>query len=336
MKSDKSFLIANVGSTSKRYSVFSENGEEILNEKFKIGSKNFESTAEVIQSVMRKIDFIAVRIVAPGEYFQKSRVIDGEFMKKIQEAEKIAPLHVRQVISEIRELRKNFPRAKIFGISDSEFHSTIPEKSRIYGIDFSDTKKFGIYRYGYHGISAKSTLKKIPKYKRIIVCHLGGGSSVTAVLNGKSIDTSMGFSPLSGLIGTTRAGDIDFQAIKYLAAKKKMNFHEMENYLNFDSGFVGLCGEWDFKKITERYNKGDKRAKLAVDFFAHKIKKQIGSYVAAMNGVDAIIFTGAIGFGSPFARKKICENLDLIKKAKILFLESNEERQMLEEMRKLI
>ena len=336
MALDKSFLIANIGSTSKRYSVFSENGEEILNEKFEIGSENFESTTEAIKVAVKKIDFIAVRIVAPGEYFQKSRIINEEFMKKIQEAEKIAPLHVRQIISEIRELRKNFPRAKMFGISDSEFHSTMPEKSKVYGIDFSDTKKFGIYRYGYHGISAKSILKKIPKYKKIIVCHLGGGSSITAILNGKSIDTSMGFSPLSGLIGTTRAGDLDFQAIKYLAAKKKMNFEQMENYLNFDSGFVGLCGEWDFRKIAKRYHDGDKRAKLAVDFFAYKIKKKVGSYAAAMNGIDAVVFTGAIGFGSSFARKKICENLDLIKKAKIIVLESDEERQMWEEMKRIL
>ncbi|MEK6761022.1 MAG: acetate kinase, partial [Nanoarchaeota archaeon] len=293
----------------------------------------FNGTESAIKSAARKIDYIAVRIVAPGEYFQKNRIIDGEFMKKIEEAEKIAPLHVRQVISEIHELKKKFPRAKMYGISDSEFHSTIPEKSKVYGIDFSDTKKYGIYRYGYHGISTKSVLKKIPKYKKIIVCHLGGGSSVTAVLNGKSIDTSMGFSPLSGLIGTTRAGDLDFQAIKYLAAKKKMSFHEMENYLNFDSGFVGLCGEWDFRKISKRK---DKRAKLTLELFTHKIKKQIGSYVAAMNGVDAIVFTGAIGFGSSFARKKICENLDMIKKAKILVVESEEERQMFDEVRRIL
>ncbi|MEK6888563.1 MAG: acetate kinase [Nanoarchaeota archaeon] len=355
----KRYLIVNIGSTSKRYSLYLGE-DEILRVKFEIGEKNFRDSVKIIKEKAGKIDGIGVRVVAPGEYFQKNRILNKEYMNKLRDAENISPLHVELILEELRDIEKNFRGTKIACISDSAFQASMEEKVKIYGINCKDAKELEICRYGYHGISIKSVLKKVNwKNRKIIVCHLGGGSSITAVSNGKSIDTSMGFTPLEGLPGSTRSGDIDFSAVKRIAKNKKMNFEQVENYLNFKSGFMGLAGEWDFREIIKKAEEGDEKARLTIDHFAYRIKKYIGSYYAVMNGLDVLIFTGAIGFGSVLARRKICENLENLgieideKKnremaekegfiegpksdVKIAVLESDETKQILEELKNSI
>jgi len=309
---EKKCLIVNVGSTSKRYSSYLGD-REVLRVKFEIGEKDFDKSVGVTKKKIETPNIIGVRVVSPGLYFQKDRVFDDFYLKKLKEAEKISPLHVSKVIKELINLKKEFPNSKIFCISDSSFHSDLNEMARVYGINRKDAVKFDIFRYGYHGISTSSVLKKIDrKNKKVIVCHLGGGASVNAVLNGKSFDASMGFTPLEGLFGGTRSGSIDFSAVKYLAERKKMNLSKVGSYLNFNSGFLGLTGEEDFRKVLKKFRNGDKSSKLAVEAFAYNVKKYIGSYIAAMNGVDMIIFTGAIGVGSSLVRRMILEDLDYL------------------------
>ena len=227
-------LIVNLGSTSKRYAIYYKNNK-ILD----IHTKNNNDPIKKILKYNKEIKAIGIRVVSPGVYFQKTRIINKEYMKKLEGSLSMAPLHIRPTLEEIKILKKQFPNAKIIGVSDSEFHSTLPEKAKLYAISQKDSHEFQIYRYGYHGISIKSVLSKIKlEYKKIpskiIVCHLGGGSSITAIKNGKSIETSMGFTPLEGLPMATRSGNIDFSAALYLAKSKSMSIEKIEECTFFE------------------------------------------------------------------------------------------------------
>lgn len=342
MAMEKKYLIINLGSASKKYSLYSENSELAninvnhntkiakinIKNKFvenKISNKQFDNFIEYLiqlfiseKLILSKNDLtsIAIRIVAPGSYFLKNRIIDSVYIKKLKTANKIFPLHISLVLNELSEIKKVLPKVLVIGISDSAFHN-LPANSKLYSIPKIIASKFDIYRFGYHGLSISSILSKLKSTKgyisdKIIICHLGGGSSITAIKNGKSIDTSMGFTPLEGLPGSTRIGNIDASAVIYLAKKFK-NINVLEKYLNFNCGLLGLSGEsLDMKELLELESRGDINARLAIENYVYNIRKYLGSYILALNGLDVLVFTGGIGENSSIIRSKICSELELL------------------------
>jgi len=341
----KKYLIVNTGSASKRYAIYF--GDElkvsghlqVIDGRFfasiTYDGKTFdcdlrgeipENTARCFFEKIREkkiiddkcvIDAIGIRIVAPGDYFTEDRIIDSEYIKKLSDVEESAPLHIKPIIEEINHLKEAFPNSAVVGISDSKFHKSMQESFRVYSIFRRDTENMGIYRFGYHGISAKSVLDELkniisPLPEKTIICHLGSGASVTAVKDGKSFNTSMGFTPLEGLTMRTRVGNIDPGALIYLAKKKKFSLEDMENYLNTKCGLFGLSGVEDTRKIIKFSEEGDENAQSALDIFVNDVKEYIGAYSALMNGVDLIVFSGAIGEGADVVRAKICDKMDYL------------------------
>lgn len=262
------------------------------------------------------ISTVGIRVVAPGDYFLSHNTIDEEYLSKIKEAASSAPLHIEPMLAEIGQIKKFLPGAKVFGISDSAFHKSMPEVARRYAIPEADSTSFGIYRYGYHGISVASVIYKIKEMmlefpERIVICHLGSGSSITALKNGKSIDTSMGLTPLEGVPMGSRVGSIDPGAVIALGKNKGITFDDLENYFNNQCGLAALSGKTkDIRELIELEKEGDKGARLALDSFAHSIKKYIGAYTAILGGIDLLVFTATIGERSDIMREKICEGLE--------------------------
>jgi acetate kinase len=345
---DKKFLVVNLGSTSKRYSLF-HSETEVYSEKFdnnyNISELLKELTNRNLISDVKEISAVITRVVAPGLFFTENRIIDATYIKNLKNAEEIASLHLKPLVEELDTIKKYY-KGKIIGISDSKFHTSMPEINKIYSIPQSEAKKYEIYRYGYHGISLASILTKV-NTKRAIVCHLGGGSSITAIKDGKSFDTSMGFTPLEGLPGATRSGSIDPNAVLYLNKSKE--------FFNFESGFEGLTKKSDLREILKLMEQGNKDAKLAIEQYVSQIKKYIGAYAASMNGVEKLVFTGAIGEKSKLIRELVCEdmeflgiNLDKTKNSKveegeiqtsgtkILVIKTNENKQMIKESVKFL
>jgi acetate kinase len=342
----KKYLIVNTGSVSAKYSIYSEKSELFFGH-FEIeagkaivsfysnGDKDKTKTNNISQEIFdNSLDFfvseaiknniienkdsifsIAVRIVSPGTYFQSDRVIDDSFMSKITDEKEEAPRHIPATLKEINEIRKIFTKTKIVGISDSAFHKDVPDFVRNYAIPQKTALDLDIYHFGYHGISVGSIINKLSSDKllteKVIICHLGGGLSVVAVKNGKSFDTSMGYTPLEGLVMSTRAGDIDPVAVMYLGQKLRKNTTELEAYFNNECGLLGLSGKSsDVRDLIELEQKGDKDAKLALEKFVMSIKKYIGAYIAEMGGVDTLVFSGTIGERSFIMRERICDGLE--------------------------
>ncbi|MCD7974289.1 MAG: acetate kinase [Phascolarctobacterium sp.] len=269
---------------------------------------------------MKGIDAVGHRIVHGGERFTDSVLITSDVLKGIEACSEIAPLHNPPNVLGIRactELMQDVPQVAVF---DTAFHQTIPRVAFLYGLPYESYVKYGLRRYGFHGTSHKYVAQKAAEMMgehtsdlRIITCHLGNGASITAIKYGKSVDTSMGYTPLEGLIMGTRSGEIDPAIIPFLMEKENMTAQEVDNYLNKQSGILGISGvSSDFRDLEEAANSGDERSQLAIDIFAYKVKKYIGSYVAAMGGVDAIVFTAGLGENSPFMRDKICNGLEYL------------------------
>ncbi|MFZ2152326.1 MAG: acetate kinase [Minisyncoccia bacterium] len=316
-------LTVNIGSRSKKYALYSDGVEMwsvVIETKDNLISKDILHEAP---------DVIVFRVVAPGIYFRHHRIIDDVFLENLESAKPKAPLHIQPTLEEIKYFKNNFPHTKLVAISDSAFHAQLPDYARLYALPTSDAQAFEIERFGYHGISLSSimeTLKtkgKLPE--KMIVCHLGGGSSVTAIKNGVSIDTSMGFSPLSGLPMATRVGDIDAGAIVYLSTVKGLQGDDLEEYLMSTCGFLGLAGTDDMKRlITEE--KTNPQAALAIQMFVYQIQKYIGAYAVALGGLDLLVFSGGIGEPSEPIRSKIIAGLgDLGKNVLVVPTRESEE-----------
>lgn len=265
-----------------------------------------------------EINAIGHRVVHGGEKYSKSVIVDDEVIKNIEECSKLAPLHNPANLVGIkacRELMKNTPMVVVF---DTAFHQTMPEKAYMYGLPYEMYEKHSIRKYGFHGTShfyvanecAKAMGKNIEELK-IITCHLGNGASVSAINKGKCVDTSMGFTPLQGLIMGTRCGDIDPAVVTYLVGDLKMSPDEVNDIMNKKSGFLGISGKSsDSRDIEDLEEKGDKRAVLTLEMYYYRIKSYIGSYIAAMNGVDAIVFTAGIGENSSKTRFGVCKDME--------------------------
>ena len=303
-------------------------------EAIKAASVSMPTHSEAIQAVlnalvdekngvigsMKEIDAVGHRVVHGGEKFAKSVVITDEVMQAIEECNPLAPLHNPANIIGIKACQKLMPGTPMVAVFDTAFHQTMPPVAYTYALPYEYYEKDKVRRYGFHGTSHKyvsqraaDMLGKPIEQLKLISCHLGNGSSVTAIDGGKSIDTSMGFTPLAGLPMGTRSGDIDAGILEYLMNKYGMDITEMLTILNKKSGVMGVSGvSSDFRDLEEAFKEGNERAGLAVDMFNYGVKKLIGAYAAAMGGVDAIIFTAGVGENSASQRMAIASDLEFM------------------------
>ncbi len=270
----------------------------------------------VIKS-LDEVGAVGHRVVHGGEAFTSSTLITDEAIKAIEDCNDLAPLHNPANLIGIRACQELMPGVPMVAVFDTAFHQTMPEKAYLYGIPYEYYEKYKVRRYGFHGTSHSYVSKRTAEFlskeyenMKIIVCHLGNGSSVSAVMNGKSIDTSMGLTPLEGLVMGTRSGDIDPGVMQFLMHKENMDIDEMLNVLNKKSGVYGMSGvSSDFRDVENAANDGNKKAEIALEAFAYRVAKYVGAYTAAMGGVDAIAFTAGVGENDKITRKKVCEHM---------------------------
>ena len=287
--------------------------------------------------VIKHIDEISAvghRVVHGAEEFRQPHIIDKRVIKKIKECVNIAPLHNPANLEGIKAALHILPKALQVAVFDTAFHHTIPDYAYMYAIPIKYYRKYKIRKYGFHGTShqyvagkAAEILKKPLNKLKLITCHLGNGCSITAIDKGKSVDTSMGFTPLEGLMMGTRCGDIDVAAVFYLMNKERLSLHKIDNILNKKSGLLGISGiSNDIRPIKEASSKGDKLSKLAIDMFIYRIKKYIGAYYMILEGADAVCFTAGIGENNPelVARMKRSIAKVMPKKTKILVVPTDE------------
>jgi len=270
-----------------------------------------------VVSSIGEITGVGHRVVHGGEEFTKSALITEEVIKKTEEYIDLAPLHNPANLMGIKASKKILPDAVQVAAFDTAFHHTIPREAYLYAIPYQLYEKYGIRRYGFHGTSHRyvarrllSTLNKNKEDLNIITCHLGNGCSITAVKKGESVDTSMGFTPLEGLVMGTRSGDID-PAITFYLIDKGYSTTELNDLLNKKSGLLGISGiSNDMRNLLQAKDRGDKKAKLAIDVFCYRLKKYIGSYMTVLGRTDAIIFTAGIGENVPYVRRKSLEGME--------------------------
>lgn len=343
-------LVINCGSSSLKYQLIDSDSEQVLAkglcERIKIDGRLKHSPAgkatvemdspmpdhtaavELVlkmltdseHGVIRSLDEIGAvghRIVHGGEKFASSTIITEEVIEAITECNDLAPLHNPANLIGIESCRKLMPDVPMVAVFDTAFHQTMPEKAYLYGIPYEYYEKYKIRKYGFHGTSHSFVSKRMaellgkkPEELKTIVCHLGNGASICAVKNGKSVDTSMGLTPLDGLVMGTRSGAIDPAVIEYIAEKGKKSISEVIDVLNKESGVAGVSGvSSDFRDLDNAILAGNERAKIAMDVFCYRVAQYIGSYTAAMNGVDAIAFTAGVGENNSTARAGIFEYL---------------------------
>lgn len=294
---------------------------------FPTHTEAFEKLVEVLTTgegkvidSMAEVSAVGHRVVQGAEVFKETCLVTDEVIDKIDDLAELAPVHNHPHALALRAckavLPEGTPQVVVF---DTAFHSTMPRKAFLYGLPYECYKDMHVRKYGFHGTSHRFVTAELAKIlgkdikdMKIVSCHLGNGSSITAVDGGKSVDTSMGFTPLDGLIMGTRCGSVDPSAIDYVEKKKGFTPDEMTEYMNKKSGFLGLSGIGsDNRDITAAAEEGNERCKAVQEIFAYQIKKYIGSYAAAMNGLDAVIFTGGIGENAPDVRANSCSNLDI-------------------------
>lgn len=343
----KKILVLNSGSSSLKYQLFETDGsafrviikglaerigidnsnisyqtENGTKETMNIPLENHETTLKAIFDILLKTSLSSIdelwavghRLGHGGEYFDKSVIIDDNVMEKIYETKDLLPLHGNAFILGIEAMKNLLPNIKQIATFDSAFHQTMPKEAYLYALPLEQYEKYRIRRYGFHGTShyyvSKELLKIMPSAKKIVSCHLGSGSSITAIKDGKSIDTSFGFAASCGVTMGTRCGDIDAFIPLYIMKTQNKTADEVNQMMNKESGLCALSGGYsDTRDIEKRYNEGDEKAIVAVNIYVHNIVKYIGAYTAEMGGVDAIIFTAGIGENSSFLRQKICDRL---------------------------
>ncbi|MCA9342678.1 acetate/propionate family kinase [Candidatus Saccharibacteria bacterium] len=339
MALDKIILVANPGSASRKYAVY-KGAKKLLSihfeyEKNKVvySTSNhpysrpaglvhltFSATKlpdiiakELDESIIETLNLIMLRVVAPSSFFQRNHVLTKAVLKRLERLESTAPLHIGATLAEHKILEKTFQKVKFVGVSDSSFLSEKPNRAMYYGIPLHDANKLDIKRFGYHGLSFESAVNQLKSNKllskRIVICHLGGGCSVAAVENGRIIDSTMGFSPIEGLVMATRSGTVDMLAYESIKRSKHLTNQNLHDYFNMQSGLLGLSGtSSDVRDLLEQ-EESDSRAKLALEIFVYKIQQAIGAMSAAMGGVDAVVFAGTIGERSHKIRQRIAANL---------------------------
>ena len=346
-------LVVNCGSSSLKYQLVNMDNEEVmakgLVEKITLPDAQLthkwgDQKKEVVQPIpdhkvavklvldiltdpevgviksMDEIDAVGHRVVHGGEEFAASTLITDEVMKALEKCSAFAPLHNPPNIVGIKACEAIMPNVPQVAVFDTSFHQTMPAKAYMYGLPYEYYENYGIRRYGFHGTSHKYVAQRCAELMgkhmsdlRIITCHLGNGSSLAAIKGGRSIDTTMGFTPLSGLIMGTRSGDIDPAIVPFLMNKTGMNYEEVDTVMNKKSGVLGISGvSNDFRVIEEAAANGNKRAQLALNMFHYKVRRVIGSFAAVMGGVDAIVFTAGIGENGIANRDAICNGLEYL------------------------
>jgi len=340
-------LVINCGSSSLKYQLINSASEQVLAkglcERIGIdgrltyqkagGEKEITEAAmpthkEAIQMVLdalvnekigaiaslSEVNAVGHRVVHGGEKFASSVVITDEVIAAVEECNDLAPLHNPANLIGINACKELLPGVPMVAVFDTAFHQTMPEKAYLYGLPYEYYEKYKVRRYGFHGTSHSFVSKHAAEFlgldladSKIIVAHLGNGASISAVVNGKCVDTSMGLTPLEGLVMGTRSGDIDPAIMEFIAKKENLDIAGIMNVLNKKSGVYGISGglSSDFRDLEEGMNAGNKKAENAIEVFSYRVAKYIGSYVAAMNGVDAIAFTAGIGENAPIVRKKV-------------------------------
>ena len=267
-----------------------------------------------------EIDAVGHRMVHGGEKFACSTLLTDDVLKTVESCNDLAPLHNPPTLVGVAACRELLPTTPMVGVFDTAFHQTMPPEAYIYGLPYEYYEKYAVRRYGFHGTSHKyvslraaEILGKKPEDLKIVVCHLGNGSSISAVDGGKCVDTSMGLTPLEGLVMGTRSGDIDPTCIEFIAHKENLSLEQVMDIVNKKSGVLGISGvSSDFRDLDEAAKAGNKRADLALRVFAHSVVKYIGSFIAVMNGVDAIVFTTGIGEKDDIIRSRIIEHFDYL------------------------
>ena len=343
-------LVINCGSSSLKYQLIDSVTEEVLakglcerigidgvlthqpagKDKIKIEAAmptHTEAIAMVLEQlthpengVIKSLDEIGAvghRMVHGGEKFACSAIITDEMIEAVESCNVFAPLHNPATLIGVNVCRELLPGKPMVGVFDTAFHQTMPKKAFLYGIPYEYYEKYGVRRYGFHGTSHKfvalrtaEILGKNIEDLKIIVCHLGNGASITAVNGGKSVDTSMGLTPLEGLIMGTRSGDVDAGVLEFIANQENVDIHGILNILNKKSGVLGLSGvSSDFRDIENAAHDGNERAEDALEVYCYHVAKYVGSYVAAMNGVDAIVFTAGLGENDKVTRATVCSYL---------------------------
>lgn len=343
-------LVINSGSSSLKYQLFDMDNEKVLakgncekiglddpiisykhdgKEETFAGAKNHEEAIKKVLDILvdpsngviksfKEIDAIGHRVVMGGWIFKESVLVTEKVIKDIEKLSDMAPLHNPANAMGMRACKKIMPKTPQVAVFDTAFHSTMPDYAYMYGIKYEDYKKYNLRKYGAHGTShryvtnelAKALKKDVSKVKAI-TCHLGNGSSITAIENGKSVDTSMGLTPLQGLVMGSRSGDIDPTVVQFLCEHKNITPAQAISYLNKECGLLGISGKTsDMRAVKGFAEKGDERSKLALKMLAYSAKKYIGTYLAVLNGADAIVFTGGIGENRPEMREEIISNME--------------------------
>jgi acetate kinase len=337
-------LIINPGSSSKKYTL-ARDGRPVSTFRFERNEASYElcrehngaeqkcegvsatmyrsalehmltvAIAEGIITAATDIDRVGVRVVAPGTFFQSQRLVDEAYLAALVAREAVAPLHIPHTVSELKEVMRLLPAARIIGVSDSEFHKTMPKEAREYAIEASDTVTHDLYRFGYHGLSYASLSRQLPQLLRghaskVVACHIGSGMSMCALRHGESIDTTMGFGPGSGLMMGTRVGDVEPAVLLELMRIHHMKPFDMQTYLQTRGGFWGQTGESDFRHLLSRYEAGDESVVAAFAQCVYRFQKTLGAYQAILGGLDAVVFTATAVERSPRLRALLLAGLE--------------------------
>ena len=337
-------LVINPGSSSKKYALY-RGGRELLRAHFEHTERGYGACVEVngvrerneasslreyaaaLPDVLERataagiithtshITRVGVRVVAPGTFFTKHRLVDHAYLTRLREVRAFAPLHTPHVLDELLACAEALPHTRTIGVSDSAFHVTMPNESRRYSIPRRDIEALDLYRFGYHGVSLMSVVRQLhddhgPLPHRMVVCHVGSGVSVTALRHGKSVDTTMGFAPTSGLAMGTRAGDLDPAALVYLMRTRGMDADSLERYISEESGLRGMLGNADLRVALDRRARGDQSAIIAINLYVRGIRKAIGAMAAVLGGIDALVLTATAPERNPTVRALICSELE--------------------------
>lgn len=338
-------LVLNCGSSSVKYQVI----ETATKEKFIDDDiQRVTDHAAAIQEILTKVDLSEIkavghRVVHGGENFQHSVIVDDAVLAEMDRIEFLAPLHNPAAMAGVRACRAQMPDLPNILVFDTAFHSTMEPGAYLYGVPYEDYEKYGIRKYGFHGTShqyvamqAAEQLGRPLSELKLITCHIGNGASVCAVQNGKCIDTSMGMTPLAGLVMGTRAGDIDAAALSIICKEHNFTIDEAINYLNKSCGLKGLSGVSSDMRDLEPAMQTNERVKVALDVFIHRLVQYVGAYVAQMKGCDAVVWTGGIGVHRKFVSERVMAHFDFLPNCQKLIIPTNEELMIALECEKLL
>ena len=320
--------IEKIGMNGSFLKLTDANGEKVIIEKeIPEHTKGVKFIFEILTSdkygvikSLNEIDAVGHRMVHGGEKFNKSVLLTPEVLEAFAACNDLAPLHNPANLKGVNAVSELLPNIPQVGVFDTAFHQTMPDYAYLYAIPYELYQKYGVRRYGFHGTSHRFVSGEIFKYlnmpvegSKVITCHIGNGGSITAVKDGKSVDTTMGLTPLEGIMMGTRSGDIDGGAVTFLMEKEGLDSTGMSNLLNKKSGLLGISGvSSDMREVTASMEAGNERAALAKKMYAYRIKKYIGAFAAAMGGVDVIIFTGGVGENRHEVREAVCENMEFL------------------------